>query len=109
MVKGLILHVLTAPEYEGRRNLVTVRKSFCAVTGNRSKRCGLPGRPIFPLGTGCCGPASRTIQLSTAWSPASGDSFTNMLVNSPKQFESVLQVANRNTEFIDSPAMQRLP
>ena len=26
MVKGLILHVLTAPEYEGRRNLITVRK-----------------------------------------------------------------------------------
>jgi hypothetical protein len=37
-----------------------------------------------------------------------GDSFTNMLINSPKQYESVLQVANRNTEFIDSPAMQRL-
>ena len=36
-----------------------------------------------------------------------GDTFTNMLLNSPKQFESVLQVANRNTEFIDSPAMQR--
>ena len=30
-----------------------------------------------------------------------------MLVNGPKQYESVLQVANRNTEFIDSPAMQR--
>src|SRR6185437_11097615 len=26
MVKGLILHILTAPEYEGRRNLVTLRK-----------------------------------------------------------------------------------
>src|SRR5579871_1136347 len=26
MVKGLILHVLTAPQYEGRRSLVTVRK-----------------------------------------------------------------------------------
>ena len=25
MVKGLLLHVLTAPEYEGRRNLITVR------------------------------------------------------------------------------------
>ncbi len=37
----------------------------------------------------------------------SSDSFTNMLINSPKQYESVLQVANRNTEFIDSPAMQR--
>src|SRR6202795_1556154 len=26
MVKGLILHILTAPEYEGRRNLIMVRK-----------------------------------------------------------------------------------
>ena len=26
MVKGLLLHVLTAPEYEGRRNLIMVRK-----------------------------------------------------------------------------------
>src|SRR5262249_46015702 len=26
MVKGLILHILTAPEYEGRRNLVTLRR-----------------------------------------------------------------------------------
>ena len=30
-----------------------------------------------------------------------------MLFNSPRRCESVLQVANRNTEFIDSPAMQR--
>jgi hypothetical protein len=36
-----------------------------------------------------------------------GDTFSNMFVNSPKQFESVLQIANRNTEFVDSPAMQR--
>lgn len=37
-----------------------------------------------------------------------GDTFSNMLINSPKQYESVLQVANRNTEFIDSPPMQRV-
>jgi hypothetical protein len=28
--------------------------------------------------------------------------FTNMLLNSPKQYESVLQVANRNTEFVQT-------
>ena len=37
--------------------------------------------------------------------PGIGDSFANMLLNSPKQYESVVQVANRNTEFLDSPAM----
>ncbi len=36
-----------------------------------------------------------------------GETFLNMLMSSPKQFDSVLQVAHRNTEFIDSPAMQR--
>ena len=30
-----------------------------------------------------------------------------MLKHSPEQFESVLQVATRNTEFIDSPGMRR--
>lgn len=35
-----------------------------------------------------------------------GETFGNMAMKAPKQFESVLQVANRNTEFIDSPGMQ---
>jgi type IV secretory pathway TraG/TraD family ATPase VirD4 len=107
MVKGLILHVLTAPEYEGRRNLVTLRKLITRGDWESVEALRFAGEKDIP-------PAHGLLWTGLANNPAFdglvagiGDSFTNMLLNSPKQFESVLQVANRNTEFIDSPAMQR--
>jgi type IV secretory pathway TraG/TraD family ATPase VirD4 len=107
MVKGLILHVLTAPEYEGRRNLVTVRKLILRGDWESVEALRTAGETDIPpahglLWTGLANNASFGGLVAGI-----GDSFTNMLVNSPKQFESVLQVASRNTEFIDSPAMQR--
>ena len=107
MVKGLILHVLTAPEYKGRRNLITVRKLITRGDWESVEALRAAGEKDIP-------PAHGLLWTGLANNPAFdglvagiGDSFTNMLLNSPKQFESVLQVANRNTEFIDSPAMQR--
>ena len=107
MVKGLILHVLTAPEYEGRRNLVTLRKLIMRGDWESVEALRAAGETDIP-------PAHGLLWTGLANNPAFdglvagiGDSFTNMLLNSPKQYESVLQVANRNTEFIDSPAMQR--
>jgi type IV secretory pathway TraG/TraD family ATPase VirD4 len=107
MVKGLILHVLSAPEYEGRRNLITLRKLVTRGDWESVEALREAGEKDIP-------PAHGLLWTGLANNPAFdglvagiGDSFTNMLLNSPKQFESVLQVANRNTEFIDSPAMQR--
>ena len=107
MVKGLLLHVLTAREYEGRRNLITVRKLIMRGDWEAVEALRDAGENNIP-------PAHGLLWTGLANNPAFGglvagigDSFTNMLLNSPKQFESVLQVANRNTEFIDSPAMQR--
>jgi type IV secretory pathway TraG/TraD family ATPase VirD4 len=107
MVKGLILHVLTAPEYEGRRNLLTLRKLIMRGDWESVEALREAGEKDIP-------PAHGLLWQGLANNPAFdglvagiGDSFTNMLLNSPKQFESVLQVANRNTEFIDSPGMQR--
>ena len=109
MVKGLILHVLTAPEYEGRRNLITLRKLVTRGDWEAVEALRESGETEIP-------PAHGLLWTGVGRNPAFeglvagiGDSFTNMLMNSPKQFESVLQVANRNTEFIDSPAMQRTP
>jgi len=108
MVKGLLLHVLTAPRYEGRRNLNTVRKLITRGDWESIDELRQAGETDLP-------PAHGLLWTGLANNPAFdglvagiGDSFTNMLLNSPKQYESVLQVANRNTEFIDSPAMQRL-
>jgi type IV secretory pathway TraG/TraD family ATPase VirD4 len=108
MVKGLILHVLTAPRYDGRRNLITLRKLVTRGDWESIEELRQAGETDLP-------PAHGLLWTGLANNPAFdglvagiGDSFTNMLINSPKQYESVLQVANRNTEFIDSPAMQRL-
>jgi len=107
MVKGLLLHVLTAPQYEGRRNLITLRKLITRGDWESVEALRGAGEKDIP-------PAHGLLWTGLANNPAFdglvagiGDSFTNMLINSPKQYESVLQVANRNTEFIDSPAMQR--
>ena len=108
MVKGLLLHVLTSPQYEGRRNLVTLRKLITRGDWESVEALREAGEKDLP-------PAHGLLWTGLSNNPAfdgliagAGDSFTNMLINSPKQYESVLQVANRNTEFIDSPAMQRL-
>jgi len=107
MVKGLILHILTAPEYEGRRNLITLRQLITRGDWEAVETLRQSGETEIS-------PAHALLWMEVGKNPAYGgivaglgDTFTNMLVNSPKQFESVLQVANRNTEFIDSPAMQR--
>ena len=107
MVKGLILHVLTAPEYEGRRNLVTVRKLILRGDWESVEALRAAGETDIPPGHGLLWTGLANNPAFDGLVAGIGDSFTNMLVNSPKQFESVLQVASRNTEFIDSPAMQR--
>src|ERR1700722_20314157 len=107
MVKGLILHVLTAPEYEGRRNLVTVRKLILRGDWESVEALRAAGETNIPPGHGLLWTGLSNNASFGGLVAGIGDSFTNMLLNSPKQFESVLQVASRNTEFIDSPAMQR--
>jgi type IV secretory pathway TraG/TraD family ATPase VirD4 len=107
MVKGLILHVLTAPEYEGRRNLVTVRKLITRGDWESVEALRDAGEKDIPPAHGLLWTGLANNRAFDDLIAGIGDSFSNMLMNSPKQFESVLQVANRNTEFIDSPAMQR--
>ena len=107
MVKALILHVLTAPEYEGRRNLVTVRKLITRGDWESVEALRDAGEKDIPPAHGLLWTGLANNRAFDDLIAGIGDSFSNMLMNSPKQFESVLQVANRNTEFIDSPAMQR--
>ena len=107
MVKGLILHVLTAPQYEGRRNLVTVRKLITRGDWEAVEALRDAGEKDIPPAHGLLWTGMANNRVFDDLIAGIGDSFTNMLLNSPKQFESVLQVANRNTDFIDSPPMQR--
>jgi len=107
MVKTIILHVLTDPEYEGRRNLITVRDLILG--GNAKAADELRKMKSDNI------PDNQTLLwLAVMENPAFnglvaklGEGFESMMARSPKQFESVLQVAFRNTEFLDSPGMQR--
>lgn len=107
MVKGLILHVLTDPMFEGRRNLITVRELIA--------RGDHDGVRILREELGEANPVSAQALLWRGVSQnnalggkiaAVGENMASMIINSSKQYESVLQVANRNTEFLDSPGME---
>jgi type IV secretory pathway TraG/TraD family ATPase VirD4 len=108
MVKGLLLHVLTAPHFEGRRNLITLRKLITRGDWESVEALREAGEKDIPSSHGLLWTGLANNPVFDGLVAGVGDSFTNMLINSPKQYESVLQVANRNTEFIDSPAMQRV-
>ena len=109
MVKGLILHVVTSPAYEGRRNLVIVRKLLARGDWEMVETLRASGDPQpIPSAHGLLWTGLANNPAFDGLIAGIGDSFQNMLIRSPKEYESVLQVADRNTEFIDSPAMQRV-
>ena len=107
MVKGIILHVLTEPKYAGRRNLITVRKLILRGDWEAVEDLQAQGEKNLPSGQALLWSGMINNPAFDGLVAGMGDSFLSMLMNGEKQYDSVLQVANRNTEFIDSPAMQR--
>ena len=99
MVKGLILHVITAPQFKDRRNLVTVRQLILRGDWESLEKLEASADPGKALP-----PAQALLWLGLRQNPALngliagiGDSFFNMFQNGDRQYQSVLQVANRNT------------
>ena len=106
LVKGLIMHVLTAPEYEGRRNLVTLRKLITGGDWEAVEALRASGETDIPSAHGL-------LWMAVAKNPAMGGvvgdvgkSILDMFYEDSRVYQSVLQSANRNTEFIDSPGMR---
>ncbi|WP_084506409.1 type IV secretory system conjugative DNA transfer family protein [Geminicoccus roseus] len=107
LIKGLILHILTAEEFEGRRNLITLRQlltrgdyraaEFLAEQGDDP-----PPNPFFLLWEGLRDNPHHDGVISGV-----GESFNEMARTADKTFTSVMEVARRQTEFIDSPGMRR--
>ncbi len=113
LIKGLILHVLTDPDFEGQRNLITVRKllisgDWLALEAIKSANTGksendpdwiFEADPFEMLwlamieNTACDGVIAGV-----------GRSIESM---ADRERSSVLSTAARNTEFIDSPQMRR--
>lgn len=107
LLKGLLLHVVTSPRFEGFRSLVTVRKLIMRGDWEAIENLKRQGVEDIPSAHSMLWAALQNNPAFDGLVAGIGDTFASMLRNSPKQYESVLQVANRNTEFIDSPAMQR--
>lgn len=107
LVRGIILHVLTDPFYEDRRNLITVRQLIARGDWETIETLKAEGEEDLPSAHELLFEGMRRNDHFDGVIASAGDSFGNMALNSSKTFESVIQVANRNTEFIDSPGMRR--
>jgi len=107
LIKTLILHVLTSPLYEGRRNLVTVRQLITRGDHEGIEVMKRQGREKHPSPQELLWFGVGKNENYNGVIAGFGQSMRDMLRSSPKQFNSILQIANRNTEFLDSPDMQR--
>lgn len=105
MIRALILHVLTAEQFEGRRHLSTLR--LLLLQGDWEKVESLQRQGVEDINS-AQGLLWMSLTRNRAFGnllPALGDSFVAMMQNEPKVFEGVRSVALVNTEFIDSPTM----
>ncbi|HLO19138.1 MAG TPA: type IV secretory system conjugative DNA transfer family protein, partial [Sphingomicrobium sp.] len=106
LLKGLILHVLSAPYLRDRRNLVTVRQLLTQgdrITIENSRQAGDNGDPTS---------AFEVLWLMMRDNPAFNGVVSGvgeqMLSMADKQQSGVIESARTNTEFLDSLPMQRL-
>lgn len=106
MIKGLILHVLTAPEYEGRRNLLTVRDLIARGDQESVETLREMGETEIPSAEALLW---DQVERNTAFNGAVariGARFSSLLLNAPKTFEGVIESVSSNFEFLESPSME---
>jgi type IV secretory pathway TraG/TraD family ATPase VirD4 len=111
MVRGLILHVLTAKEFtDDERNLVTVRTLISRGEWRVAEAIRELGHDEDKID-----PAHLLLWKAMEMNPAfngvvagTGSRFRSMMVSTGKTFEGVLQSTAQHTEFLDSPGMRRV-
>jgi type IV secretory pathway TraG/TraD family ATPase VirD4 len=108
LIKGLILHVLSEPDFDGCRNLVTVRRLLTQgdwitveKVRNASERAdeGMPSAFEVLWGAMRRNPAFNSVVAGVG---------EQMIAMADKQRSGVLEAARTHTEFLDSIPMQRL-
>lgn len=105
LVKGVILHVVTDPRFEGRRNLATVRELIARGDHEGVAYLKSKGRDKIPSAQSLLWEGvSRNPALGGVISGI-GETMVELALNDAKLFQGMLQSANRNTEFLDSPGM----
>src|ERR1035437_6735799 len=83
MVKGLILHILTAEEYEGRRNLITLRNLITRGDWEAVEALRESGEDDIPPAHALLWTGVRRNPAFNGLVAAGGDTFANMLLHSP--------------------------
>lgn len=107
MVKALLLHILTAPEYKGRRNLVTLRELITRGDWQKVETLRQSGDESIPAAQGLLWQGVAENLAFHGLVSGTGEKMVHLINDDPRVFHGVLQVASLNTEFIDSPGMQR--
>lgn len=109
LVRTLLLHVVTHPHYQGRRNLVTVRRLILQgekeLADEIRERRAQSGESGSPSGQVVLWELARKNDALNGVIAASADSFLESAKNSPRQYNSYRIIAERCTEFLDSPGM----
>lgn len=95
-IEGVILHVATCPDYEGRRNLITVRDALmmgAKVTYGGQTEDGMDGLNIQMMDNDALGGIIRAAAVDLFEKP-------------PNEMGSVLSSVRRHTSFLGFPAMK---
>lgn len=105
MVHALLLHVLTSPEYEGERNLLTVRKLLMRGDWKAVQAYKDMGHEEIP-------PSQHllwnSVRCNTAFEmlPGLGERFLNTVIHAAEQYEGVIDAAVEATRFLDDSEMR---
>lgn len=106
LIKGLILHVLSARSFNGQRNLVTVRRLLTQgdwISVRAVRDAG--DNEEMPSAFGVLWASMRQNPAFNGVVAGVGEQMISM---ADKQRSGVLEAARTNTEFLDSIPMQRL-
>lgn len=107
LVRGLILHVLSAPYLRQHRNLVTVRRLLTQGDWLRIERLRKAGDTVQPPFEQLWSSMQRNHAFNGVVAGI-GEQMATMAAQADRQFSGVLEAARTNTEFLDSIPMQRV-
>ena len=106
MLRGLILHVKTAEQFEGKRNLLTVRRLLMHGDQETVDLLKAAGETDIASSHALLWEGLRSNRAFRGIIAGIGATFGDMYATSPKQYWGVLESAQRNTEFLDSEGVQ---
>lgn len=107
LIKGIILHVLSARLFEGRRNLVTVRRLLTQGDWLTIEQLREAGDDTEDMPSAFEVLWSR-MRRNPAFNGVVAGVGEQMIAMADKQRSGVIEAARTNTEFLDSLPMQRI-